>query len=246
MLLSRYKHVFLVIVWSMLSPWLFGASLVCQLFAPVWCRQGSKADGCTSWLTSRMSMHVKHVLTYLAYVKLAYVNACQQTRLDIPRLHKPRPWHTSPGMHILHTTTTTSIGRWTPMSRQFRWAPANRKDVFRQRPVAPTPRPCKNRNKLTRPFVHRDFLMYNNFFFDTWYKESRNEDFLVILQSFDCVKGGPESLEKKQRDFRFESWGSTFGPLFLNWYKIPVWFVFRTRACFASAISVRRSNERGR
>jgi len=39
------------------------------------------------------------------------------------------------------------------------------------------------------------------------------------------------------RDFGFETWGSIFLPIFWTWYKITVWFIFRT--CFACAISVR-------
>jgi len=52
------------------------------------------------------------------------------------------------------------------------------------------------------------------------------------------IKGGPEPRWKiNSRDLRIEKWGLIFGPFFLIWYKIPVWFVLRT--CFTSAISFR-------
>ena len=60
----------------------------------------------------------------------------------------------------------------------------------------------------------------------------------MFVHSCLSIKGGPEPLEKEineilgsKREDRLSD------PFFLNWYKIPVWFVFRT--CFAFAISVR-------
>ena len=43
--------------------------------------------------------------------------------------------------------------------------------------------------------------------------------------------------KKKSTKFQVRNVSIDFRTLFLNWYKIPLWFVFRT--CFASAISVR-------
>ena len=57
------------------------------------------------------------------------------------------------------------------------------------------------------------------------------------IETFESIKGGPEPLEKDIHEILGSKREDRFSNPVLNWYKIPLWFVFRTY--FASAIYVR-------